>query len=108
MKTFRDHWSADFSSYLTRWHVIIKLSDSVLYSNARRKLLTSGSVAASVTQAQIHVIKYMANFVIFLVCVCGVYDVGGRFTHSNRPLMKDEGGKEEVKYLKSKESIKIN
>jgi hypothetical protein len=28
-------------------------------------LLTSGSVAASVTQAQIHVIKYMASFVIF-------------------------------------------
>jgi hypothetical protein len=30
------------------------------------KLLTSGSVDASVIQAQIHVIKYMANFVIFL------------------------------------------
>jgi hypothetical protein len=38
-----------------------------LYSNARiEKLLTSGSVDASVIQAQIHVIKYMANFVIFL------------------------------------------
>lgn len=58
-------------SYLTQWHVIIKLSGSVLYSNACRKLLTSGSVVASVTQAQIHVINDMANFVIFPgLCVC--------------------------------------
>lgn len=35
----------------------------------RKILLTSGSVAASVTQAEIHVTKYMASFVIFLVCV---------------------------------------
>lgn len=35
----------------------------------KKILLTSGSVVASVTQAEIHVTKYMASFVIFLVCV---------------------------------------
>jgi hypothetical protein len=40
-------------------------------NNNRKKVcavLTSGSVAASVTQAPIHVIKYMASFVIFPGC----------------------------------------